>query len=70
VLRNGKVDQVAVETGLSSSTQTEIVSGLSENDTVITSVITTGGTSQQRTTQGQSPFGGGGFGGNALRIGR
>lgn len=47
VLKNGKPQQVNVETGLSSSTQIEITSGLSEGDNVITSTVssTTSGSS-------------------------
>jgi len=64
VIKNGKMEQVNVETGLSSSTQVEIISGISEGDEVITSVISNGGTGQQR-TQTQSVFGG--FGGGVFR---
>lgn len=62
VMKNGKVEIVNVETGLSSSTQVEIVSGLSEGETVITSAVSSAGT-QPRSGQSQSPFGafGGGF---------
>ncbi len=70
VLKNGKVQEVAVTTGLSSDSQTEIISGLSEGDTIIT------GTSSSQTATGRSsgtssqtsPFGG--FGGGAMRMGR
>jgi len=66
VMKNGKSQSVTVETGLSSDTQTEIVSGISEGDTVITSTIQpTNGT--QTRTQSSSPFGG--FGGGAFRMG-
>lgn len=65
VMKNGKMEQVNVETGLSSSTQVEIVSGLSEGDTVVTSTITSSGTGQQRSNQTQSPFGG--LGGGVFR---
>lgn len=61
VVKNGKIEQINVETGISSSTQVEIVSGLSEGDKVVTSAISSNGTGQQRSTQTQSPFGG--FGG-------
>jgi macrolide-specific efflux system membrane fusion protein len=61
VRKNGKIEQVAVTVGESSDAQTEITSGLSEGDEVVTSTIsTTTGT----TTTGASPFGGTGFGGN------
>jgi len=64
--KNGQVEQNAVETGISSDTQTEIISGLSEGDTIITS--TTNGTATQQTGNNTSGsiFGGGGFG----RMGR
>ena len=64
VLRNGQVQNVPVETGLTSDTQTEIISGPSEGETVVTNIVTTSTT----TTGGQSPFsstfrfGGGGRG--------
>lgn len=61
VLKNKKEQTVVVETGLTSDSQTEILSGLSEGDEVITNVVTT------TTRQGTSVFGGelrmGGFGG-------
>ena len=64
--KNGQVEQNAVETGISSDTQMEIISGLSEGDTIITS--TTNGTATQQTGNNTSGsiFGGGGFG----RMGR
>ena len=65
VMKNGKMEEVDVETGLTSSTQVEIVSGLSEGDTVVTSTITSSGTGQQRSNQTQSPFGA--FGGGVFR---
>lgn len=71
VLKNGAVQQVPVETGLSSDTDTEIVSGLSEGQTVVTGTVTTGSS-----TSGSSPFssgfrfgGAGGGGAGALRPG-
>jgi RND family efflux transporter MFP subunit len=64
VLRNGSEIDVPVETGISSDTQIEITSGLSEGEEVITgTVVTTNSTSQTR-----SVFGG--FGGGAVRINR
>lgn len=58
-LKNGFVEQVVVETGLSSSSQTEIISGLSEGDSVITGTLTP---KAERTTGQTSIFGGGSFG--------
>lgn len=59
ILQNGNVSAVPVETGLTSDTDTEITSGLSEGQTVVTSIFSGTGSS------GSSPFGGGfrGFGG-------
>lgn len=64
VLKNGQVTQASVETGLTSDTDTEIISGLSVGDTIVTSIVTTTGTGTR--SQGASPFsgiGGRGFGG-------
>jgi hypothetical protein len=63
VLRNGKEESQAVEIGLTSDTQTEIISGLSEGDTVITGTVTT-----SSTTRSTSIFGGVG-GRGAFRAG-
>jgi HlyD family secretion protein len=61
VKRNGQEQNVLVETGIVSDTQTEIVSGLKEGDTIIT--ITTTSTNQTTQTQrGGFMFGGGGAG--------
>lgn len=66
VLKNNQEQFVPVETGLTSDTQTEIISGLKEGDTVITGTLSTG-TGSQNT----SPFSGGfGRGGNAVFRGR
>lgn len=63
VMRNKQLVEVPVETGISSDTDIEVTSGLSEGDTVVTSVTTTA-TSTQTQTSPFSPFGrGGGFGG-------
>lgn len=69
VLKNGQMSNVIVETGLTSDTQTEIISGLSEGETVVTSLIT----STSGSSGSSSPFSGGlriggfGGGGNAVR---
>lgn len=60
VMKDGKVSLVDVEVGISSDTQTEILSGLSEGETVVTSVSTT---TKSTTTQGGTSVFGGGFGG-------
>lgn len=69
VLRNGMLTEVPVTVGLSSDEQTEILSGLSAGDTVVTSIIQA---TSNTTTQGQSIFGsfGGGRtgGGNFIRT--
>lgn len=61
VMKNGQLSSVPVTIGASSDTQTEIVSGVSEGDTIVTSAIpaTSSGTSSNTT----SPFGGTGLGG-------
>ncbi len=69
VLKDGKESQVNVEVGESNDTQTEIISGVSEGDTVITNMITSASTNSNSTS---SPFGGlnrgfGGGGGGAVR---
>jgi len=62
LMKNGKPETVKVETGLSSATQTEITAGLSEGETVVTSVVS----SQRTNSQTQSVFGG--FGGGGARF--
>jgi multidrug efflux pump subunit AcrA (membrane-fusion protein) len=64
VLRNGRQQQIPVEVGLQGDTQTEITSGLSEDDEVIIGTIMT-----QAQQDGESVFGGGGFGGGGFRPG-
>jgi len=63
IISYGREEQIPVEVGISSDTQTEIVSGLSEGDEVITGTTSTTSTQEQ----GRSIFGGGSFGGGALR---
>jgi len=60
VLKDGKETYVAVETGLQSDTETEIISGLSEGKTVITGTVAAT-TPTSATTR--SVFSTGGFGG-------
>jgi multidrug efflux pump subunit AcrA (membrane-fusion protein) len=69
VMKNNQMSQVTVETGISDSTNTEIVSGLSEGDTVVTSTTTKTTTT---TTSTSSVFSGslGGAGGAARRLGQ
>ncbi len=72
IMVDGQPQNVAVETGLSSDTQTEILSGVNEGQEVITTTNTT----SSNTTNGQSesPFSGFGNkgigGGGAVRINR
>ncbi len=54
VMKNGVPTTVTVETGIASSTQTEILSGLSEGDEVVTSTKTTNTTNKTSSTT--SPF--------------
>ncbi len=64
IIEKNNVKEVSVQTGLSSTTQVEIISGLSEGDTVVTNVIQNTG----KTNQSQSPFGAGV--GGAIRFAR
>jgi membrane fusion protein, macrolide-specific efflux system len=67
VMKDGKVTMVPVEIGGANDTQTEIVSGIDEGDTVVTSTITPNAGGQSGSA---SPFGstGGGMGGGGMRI--
>ncbi len=70
VLKNSQVQVVPVQTGAANDTETEITSGLSSGDKVVTSFQAT-----QGGANGSSPFGlnrgggGGGAGGRIFRIG-
>ncbi len=66
ILKNGKLEIVKVEIGLSSSSQTEIISGVNEGDLVVTGIITPN--NSPAGSQGRSVFGG--IGGGAFRMGR
>ena len=69
ILRNGQPENVAIETGLSNDTQTEVASGLSEGDKVITGSSAAGTRAVSGSTSPFSTFrvvGGGG----SLRVGR
>lgn len=74
ILKNNQIQNVPVEMGISSDTQTEIKSGVSEGDMVVTGIVAAKtGTS---TSQGAASlfgatrggFGGGGGGGGAIRA--
>lgn len=68
IMKNGKVIEVSVEVGLTNGTQTEIASGISEGDVIVTSVQQSTTNGGQRTNQTQSPFGAfGGGGGGGFR---
>ena len=60
VMRKEQVEEITVETGLSSDTQAEIISGISEGDEIITNIIIPSNDPQ---TGGASPFGGAGASG-------
>lgn len=63
ILKDGQEQQIIVQTGVSSDLQTEIISGISEGDMVIT------GTTGSSSTQPSSSVFSGGMGGGALRPG-
>ena len=66
VLKNGKPQNNTVETGLSSGTEVEIISGLSEGDVVV--ISTNSSTFQtQQGNRSTSVFGGGMGGGMRMR---
>lgn len=68
ILKDNQVQTVPVTTGSSSDTQTEIVSGLSEGEEIITAIV-----SKSSSNNSGSPFGGlnlgGSFGGAGMRAG-
>jgi membrane fusion protein, macrolide-specific efflux system len=65
VLKNGQITSITVEVGDSSDSQTEITSGLSEGDTVVTSTISTTTTSSSSSSPFSSGLRIGNFGGGA-----
>ena len=66
VMKNGQVAETTVETGLISDSQTEILSGLSEGDIVVTGTVFTSTTRTNQTTSPFSSFGRGGVGGGTF----
>ncbi len=58
IMKGKQIQTVVVETGLTSETQTEILSGLSEGDEIVVSTLSSTSTTQQ----GRSVFSGGGAG--------
>ncbi len=67
VLKGDVVENMPVEVGLSSDTQTEIVSGLNEGDEVITGIVSS--TSRSGSNSPFSTFRLGGNSGGGLRVG-
>jgi len=65
IMKDNQISEVTVKTGLSDDTNTEIISGLSVGDTVITSTSTTQTTTTSTTNK--SVFSGNGFGGMGRR---
>jgi macrolide-specific efflux system membrane fusion protein len=63
LMKQGKVSSVDVAVGDANDTQTEIVSGVSVGDTVVTGTTTTGGSASTTGTSPFSAFGGRGLGG-------
>ncbi len=61
IMKDNQISEVVVETGISDTTNTEIISGLSEGDVIITSTSTAKTTSASTTTK--SVFSGSGMGG-------
>ena len=70
VMKNGKPQYAQVVTGISSDTQTEIVSGVKEGDTVVTGTISTATTTSTQTSSVFSSFGGARSTGAATRLTR
>jgi HlyD family secretion protein len=70
VIKNNQVSQVEVTTGLSDNTNTEIISGLNEGDTVVTSTTTSKTTTTKASTTSVFSSGLGGAGGAARRFGQ
>lgn len=66
VMKDNQISQVTVETGLSDSTNTEILSGLTEGETVVTSITTKSTTSNTKTST-TSVFSGSLGGGAGMR---
>ena len=68
IMKDGEPQQVIVETGIHSDTHTEIISGLSEGDIVITSTAQSNPAASKASTQTTSPFSGLGGAGGAMRM--
>ena len=70
VMKNNQVSQIEVTIGLSDDTNTEIISGLNEGDTVITSTTSKTTTTKAASTTSVFSSGFGGAGGAVRRIGQ
>lgn len=69
VMKNNTPEIMAVETGLSSDTQTEIISGLFEGDMVVTGTMSNGSSATTTTSSPFGMFGSRGSGGQ-IRVAR
>ena len=68
VMKDNQITEVIVETGLSDDTNTQIISGLSVGDTIITSTTKTANTTQNSSsTTTKSVFSGSGMGSGIMR---
>ncbi len=67
VLKNGNPETIEIETGISSDTETEIVSGISSGEEIVTNTVQSGQTSGSQSTQQSSPFSP--FGNTRIRSG-
>jgi hypothetical protein len=68
-LRDGQLVNIPVEVGITSDSETEIVSGVAENDTVVTAVVSAVRSTTGATTSPFSAFGGRGAGNAVFRAG-
>ena len=66
ILRNGQLTSIPVTVGSSSDSQTEITSGLSEGQTIVTNVLTSSTIGTGVTSSPFSAVGGRGFGGGGV----
>jgi hypothetical protein len=61
IMKDNKISEINVETGISNETQTEIISGINEGDSVVTGSTATN--KMTTTKKSTSVFGGSGGGG-------
>jgi membrane fusion protein, macrolide-specific efflux system len=69
IMKNGSVTSTVVELGDSNDTQTEIISGIKEGDTIVTGSTQTTSSNQSNSSSPFSAFGNRGAGGAAVRVG-